>query len=145
MFFLFFFQEKLTCHSFIRSQRFFFRRWKKNSFFIHSINFVQKCVCYELRRGNKKIRYLWLNSLFLIKKTGSLVPDRSTKTTFVKRKMAIHSLARKVGYFSPITPHFRLACNPPSVFTHGVKKSLTRLRLTRLMRMIPVAISISFD
>ena len=65
-FFCFFFSWKSShVHSFIRSQSCFFFfpvSEKKNSFFIHSIGFAQKCVKNELFRGNKKIRYLWLAS-----------------------------------------------------------------------------------
>ena len=60
VFFLFFFfsWKSSHVHSFIRSQCcfFFFRHWKKkkNSFFIHSIDFCRKCVKYELCREKKK-------------------------------------------------------------------------------------------
>ena len=47
---VFFFLEKFTCHSFIRSQKLFF------SFFIYLFDFPQKCVKNELFRRNKKIR-----------------------------------------------------------------------------------------
>ena len=45
-------------HSFDLRAVFFSGLGKKNSFFIHSIGFAQKCVKNELFRGNKKIRYL---------------------------------------------------------------------------------------
>ena len=53
----FFFLEKFTCHSFIRLKKLFFffpvSEKKKNSFFIHSFGFAQKCVKNELFRGKK--------------------------------------------------------------------------------------------
>lgn len=48
-----FYIEKFTCHSFIQSQSYYFGA-EKNSFFIHSIDFSQKCVKNKLCR--QKIR-----------------------------------------------------------------------------------------